>query len=304
MTDTDDPGPISDPPPLPRLRAWTIVRNAMSIFRREFATVIVLAVVVLGGAAVVDTFVDLQAERTQKNAWVYAVIIAATGISTIGSTFYAGMLDALVGSAAHGHPRQRLGVVLRNVPYVSLIAADLLLTIAELAGTVAFIVPGLVITTYLGISGPVINIEGLGPIAGLRRSAQLVRRHFWLVFLLSTIPVAIEHELVALVQSLVGQHSYALIFFERGVFGALIISVVGIVEVELAYALIQRYREAHPESVAADLRAGGSVPVVDDGGATREVLDRGVLAADEDPEQQDRAEGRAQQGPAEGPADA
>ncbi len=298
MTATDDAAPIPDPPELPRLRAWPVVRDAMSIYRREFATVIVLAVVVLGGAAVIDTFVDLQAERTQKNALAYAVILAATGISTIGSTFYAGMLDKLVGSAAHGHPRQPVRVVLRQVPYLSLIVADVLLTAAELVGTVAFIVPGLIITTFLGISGPVITIEGLGPVAGLRRSAQLVRHHFWLVFLLSTIPVAIEHELVALVQSLVSEHSYVLIFFERGVFGALVISVVGIVEVELAYTLIARYRASHRGSAA--LIGEASMPVVDDGGAAGEVLDGGVLPARDDPQEEHRPDGGAEQRPPEG----
>ncbi len=287
MAATDDPATIADPPILPSVRVRTILRDALSIYRREFGVIIVLAVVVLGGAAVIDTFVDLQAERTQKNAWLYAVLVAATGISTLGSTFYAGMLDKLVGRAAHGHPKEPIRVILREVPYASLIVADLLLTVAELGGLLLFIVPGLVISTYLGLVGPVITIERLGPVAGLKRSAQIVRHHFWLVFFLSTIPVAVEHELVELVQSLVSEHSYARIFLERGVFGALVISVVGIIEVELAYELIQRHREA-------------SVPVVDDGGVADEVLDGGVLAAGDDPEQQDRAEAGAQQRPTEG----
>lgn len=72
MTATDDPAPIPDPPPLPRLHVWTIVRNAMPIYRRNFVKVLVLTIVVLGGAAVVDIFVGVLAERAQRNAWVYA----------------------------------------------------------------------------------------------------------------------------------------------------------------------------------------------------------------------------------------
>ncbi|MCU1457552.1 MAG: hypothetical protein JWL73_1644 [Actinomycetia bacterium] len=298
MAATEDPATIAAPFAPPRLHASTIVRSAISIYRREFAKVIALAVVVLGSAAVIDTFVDLQAERSHLDTWAYAVIIAATGLSTVGATFYAGMLDALVGRAAHGHARQGVAVVLRTVPYVNLIVADLLLTLAELGATIAFIVPGIVLTTYLGIAGPVISIERLGPVAGLHRSVQLVRGSFWLVFFLCTVPVAIEHELVALVQSLVSEHSYALIFFERGVFGALVVSVVGIIEVELAYALIARHR------AAGAVPAAGSVPVVDDDGVAHDVLHRGVPAARDDPEQQDGAEERAEQGSRERGPDA
>ena len=77
-----------------------------------------------------------------------------------------------------------------------MIVADILITVCTAIGTVLLVIPGLIVFTLFAITGPVINIEHLGAIRGMRRSAQLVRPHFWLVFFLVSIPLFLEHQVV------------------------------------------------------------------------------------------------------------
>jgi hypothetical protein len=48
-------------------------------------------------------------------------------------------------------------------------------------GTVAFVIPGILVFVYLGLAAPVVEIEHHGVRASLSRSVSLVRGHFWLV---------------------------------------------------------------------------------------------------------------------------
>ena len=47
-------------------------------------------------------------------------------------------------------------------------------------GTIAFIVPGILVFVYLSLAGPVVELEKLGIVAGFKRSFRLVRGHFWM----------------------------------------------------------------------------------------------------------------------------
>ncbi len=69
----------------------------------------------------------------------------------------------------------RIRDVLRSLPWGSLVLADLLTTVIIVAGLVALVIPGLAAITLLAVVGPVIEIEHRHAVAGLRRSAHLVR---------------------------------------------------------------------------------------------------------------------------------
>ena len=58
-------------------------------------------------------------------------------------------------------------------------------------GLVLLIIPGLIALNLLAVVGPVIEIEDRRAWAGLRRSARLVRPHFWKVALIGTLPVLV-----------------------------------------------------------------------------------------------------------------
>ena len=62
----------------------------------------------------------------------------------------------------------------------------------------ALLVPGLIAAVLLGVVGPLIVIEDLRVWPALRRSAQLVRPHFLMTFLLVFVPLRVEESLLEL----------------------------------------------------------------------------------------------------------
>ena len=69
--------------------------------------------------------------------------------------------------------------------------------------TLFFIIPGLVVGTLTALVGPLINLLDSSVPEAFRRSVRVVWPHFWLVFVMVTLPLAIEHEVVVLIADLV-----------------------------------------------------------------------------------------------------
>lgn len=163
------------------------LRSALRAYRRNLGLVLVLAVAV----GVPATLVSLAADRLatigidqDASAWTIGgrVALGVVGVSlgTVGGTVLAGVLDAAMGEVglAHlggRHLRPRLRGV-RELRIGTLIAADLLVTAIVIAGLLLLVVPGLLAIPLLALTGPLVSMEGLGPLAALRRSAGLVRR--------------------------------------------------------------------------------------------------------------------------------
>jgi hypothetical protein len=218
------------------LRARNILKTSRDVYRGNFARIAATAIVVFGAVAVIDTVLTARAAN-EHQPLLRASLVGAAAFLSLGSTFYAGLLDRLVGAQAFGHPEEKASRVLRSLPYRRLLAADVALTILTAAASLFLLVPGLVVFTLLALVGPLINIEDLSVRAAFRRSSQLVRRHFWLVALLVTAPVAAEGELEAAVELAVHGESLVLAFLVHGLFGAVVGAAVGLVEVTLAYRL-------------------------------------------------------------------
>ena len=74
-------------------------------------------------------------------------------------------------------PRQvsRLGARL----LVALVVASVMVHALELLASVLCLLPGLVVMALFVLTAPAIVLEGLGPVAGMRRSWRLVKRRFW-----------------------------------------------------------------------------------------------------------------------------
>jgi hypothetical protein len=107
-----------------------------------------------------------------------AVAVAQLALSSLGDQFYAGVVAGAVSESRTGERRPGVLEIARHVPYLRLIAADLLLTLGTAAGLLLLIVPGVVFYTWFALTAPVIKIEGLGLRAAFRRSRELVRRSF------------------------------------------------------------------------------------------------------------------------------
>ena len=80
------------------------------------------------------------------------------GASTLGLTFYAGMLERLVGSVERNEPAQPVLVVLRTLPWRRLLVAEAILVLISAAASLLLIVPGLIVGTLFALVGPLINL--------------------------------------------------------------------------------------------------------------------------------------------------
>lgn len=220
-----------------RIPVRRIIHDVGGSYRHRFGRVVIAAALVFGLTAVVGAAIQDLVHKSQENLIVYIVALAGTTMSQIGITFYAGLLDKVVGEFELGEEPEPILHVLRTLPYGSLIIADVLITVFTALGMVLFIIPGMIIFTLFAITGPVINIEHLGAIKGMKRSAQLVRPHFWLVFFLVSIPLFIEHQVVHWATEIVHSHALVEVFLVQGITGMIVGSFVGLVEVNVAYAL-------------------------------------------------------------------
>jgi membrane protease YdiL (CAAX protease family) len=172
--------------------------------------------------------------------------LTATAASVLGTVFLAGFLSRLVGEAGHGQERASVWRVARTLPWARLILADLLVVLIVVAGVLALLIPALVAVTLLVIVGPVIEIENQRVFAALRRSAHLVRRHFWTVALLATLPIVAASEIETIVPHPRDAGEILAALAIRGLGEALAEAAIGLTLVELCYRLIALDRTAGP----------------------------------------------------------
>jgi hypothetical protein len=109
------------------------------------------------------------------------------------------------------------------------------------AGMMLFVVPGLLLFTLFSLVGPLITIEHRTATGAFRRSLHLIRPVVLIAFVAVTLPVVVEHGLVhAIVHAILHQPSFLAVFVLTGFAAATVGAFVGLVEVTLAFALIQR----------------------------------------------------------------
>lgn len=112
------------------LHPRSVLGYVLRVFRAKWRRVVVTAALVFGVAGVADMAITIG-NRSARHAepWLAAVLLAATAISSLGTTFYAGLLDKLVENSILDEPDETLRHVFRTLPYGRLILADLLLSL-------------------------------------------------------------------------------------------------------------------------------------------------------------------------------
>ena len=223
------------------LDARKVIQTAVSVYRSHTGLVIGLAVPLFGLAAVIDTIADTVAsERVagRVDASILTLIAGPMSVTSAALVLFAGTMDRLMGHHLHGHVRPRVFQTLRTLPFLRLLSADAGFIAVVGLGWALGIVPGLVLFTLWCLIGPVINIEDRGVLHSFGRSAELVRRHFWLTLILVTIPAVLENMVL---------HGFHFMDADRPLFAAFAVSaligitvgaMIGLVEVALAHALI------------------------------------------------------------------
>ena len=175
-----------------RPRPREVIGAALRTYRERFWRVAGTAFVVFGAVAAIDAFATVLVIDRHVSRPVGAAITSTVSavFSMVGVVVYAGILDKVVGAHLHGHPDLSIREIWRVLPLGRLVAADVVLAVATLAGLALFVVPGVVVFTMWSLVGPVITIEDRSVGSAFRRSWQLVRPYFWLTLCLVTAAVA------------------------------------------------------------------------------------------------------------------
>jgi hypothetical protein len=204
--------------------------------------------------------VQLEVDVALDDGWGFTVgklvlALVVVAFSAAGTVFYPGLLDRIVGVERGHNERQSIGTVLRTLPYGRLILAEIMLFAVTAIGLALLFVPGIIAFTFFGLVGPCITIEDRSAIGAFRRSARLVRPHFWLVLLLVTVPIGLEHVVEDVVHHWVEHEAFLVRFGSHALIGIVIGSIVGLIEVHLAFRLSGRYREEAGPRVTLRQRA-------------------------------------------------
>jgi hypothetical protein len=156
------------------------------------------------------TQLDLGSGLRVAAAVLALLLLSVTGL--LGEIFYTGAVAIALTNPRDGAPPS-LREIAGMVKYGRLIAVDLIFAVAVAAGTIAFVVPGVLLFVYLGLTAPVVEIEHRGVRGAFARSFRLVRGRFWYVLAI-LVPIELGSDAVTgvatgLAHSLLGNSLFA-----------------------------------------------------------------------------------------------
>lgn len=149
---------------------------------------LVLGLVVFVPLGLIDSLaieVDVDALDLTSGIKVAALLLAVLAITTtglLGEVFFSG---AVATSLTHRHEtgkRPTIVEIARHLNYGRLIAVDIVYVLIVALGLVLLIVPGALAFVWLGLSGPIVELEDRGVRGAFVRSVRLIRGNFWFVF--------------------------------------------------------------------------------------------------------------------------
>jgi hypothetical protein len=221
----------------PRVPVRAVLAAAARAGRREPWRVLAVAVPLTLCTAAAEIFIDHYVKPTSLLPSL-AGTISTTGLSLLATVFISGVLCRIVGEVEHGQEHLTIRQIAKSLPWGRLALADLLVVALVVVGLLALVIPGLIVGNLLAVTGPVIEIEHRPVRAALRRSAGLVRPHFWSVALLVTLPVLVASGIETVVPEPHGVAEILEALAVRGLAEGLIEAVIGLILVELCYRLI------------------------------------------------------------------
>ncbi len=226
---------------------WSVLVAAARAARRHGWRILAVAVAVSVVAALADTLGQDLVDRTDLPVALTADL-SASGVTLLGAVFVSGFLSKLVSAGEAGGDSPGIREVARTLPWGRLIGADLLASLIVVVGVFALVIPGLVAINLLAVVGPVVEIEDKHVIAALRRSAHLVRPHFWTVALLALVPLTLASDINSFAPEPLSVRSVLEILAVRGLGGGLAEAAIGLILVMLCRRLIALDRASAPAS--------------------------------------------------------
>jgi hypothetical protein len=224
-----------------RLRPGRIIAAAARAGRRYWRQILAIAIPVSLVGSGLEIFIDHYVDPSDA-LLSFSATLGSTGISLLGTVLLSGFVCRLVGAAEHGLRPLTFLQVARSLQWWQLIAADVLVVLAVVAGFVLFVVPGLAVLTLLAVVGPVIEIEHRRILAAIRRSVQLTRSHIWPVLLLATAPIAVVAELEAIAPEPDTAREISEFLIARGLAEGIAEACLALLLSELCFQLLDTHR--------------------------------------------------------------
>ncbi len=229
-----------------RHRVASLYLGIARTYRAWGPSILLLALAVFVPLGLIDSLVanvNVDALDLSSGIKVFAVILAVGAITTtglLGEVFFSGAVAVSLTNPEHERP-PRVREIARRLRYGRLIAVDIVYVAIVAAGLLLFIVPGALAFVWLGLAGPVVELEERTVRGSLRRSWQLVRGNFWFVFWV-LVPVEIVGDALGdavggLVHSLLG-HSFWAGWVAESLSNVVLSPVFAIAAVLLAIELI------------------------------------------------------------------
>jgi hypothetical protein len=170
-----------------KLSLRQIAGEMWAVYRQHWTFLVPAAVVVLLPQSVADGFLEgfhLEHLRSFADFATLGAALLTAAVNLFGQAVYAGLTAAAVVEWRAGQPLPPFTALVRAMPIGRLLILDLVVTLLAAIGFAAFIVPGLIILTYIAISPAVLKLEHLGVQEALARSIQLVRGRARQVFVI------------------------------------------------------------------------------------------------------------------------
>ncbi len=223
-----------------------VLRQAWGMFRRHFWRVGLVALVLFVPPPLLVVMLDGLRESLEADpglvrglGFVIGMLIA-TMVQLFGPVVYAGYLDEAVGHEYFHGRHVRFREVLRSLPWVRLVIADLILVIGTGIGLLLFVVPGLIWLTLFVLIGPVLVQERHGISDGFSRTFQLARGAWQMILVLVVALLAAENAIHEIAHQLFHHSPVWQQVMAAWVVSASIGGIVGLIEVALASELMAR----------------------------------------------------------------
>lgn len=156
-------------------------------YRGWMPSLLLLAVLVFVPLGLLDALsfqVDVESLNLTNGIEVAALMLAVGAVTMtglLGEIFFSGAI-AISLTHPHGERPPRLREIAGRIKYGRLVVVDVAFVAIVAVGLLLGLVPGVLAFVFLGLAGPLVEIEERSPLAALRRSFHLVRGSFWLVF--------------------------------------------------------------------------------------------------------------------------
>jgi hypothetical protein len=150
-------------------------------------SLLILAALVFVPLGLLDALslqVDVDSLDLTSGIEIAALMLAVAAVTMtglLGEIFFSGAI-AISLTHPHGERPLQLRELVGRVKYGRLIVVDLAFVAIVAVGLLVGFVPGVLAFVFLGLAGSIVEIEERSAVAALRRSFQLVRGSFWLVF--------------------------------------------------------------------------------------------------------------------------